>query len=161
VTSAPNQQFDDGALSGQSSAPPACDVDDCGEGKPLEHGEDWLASILNRAGLEYEQQYRADGGGGHLVREWEMFISALPPQSDPGAWALSHEYEAIWETNGVTIYSSYDKGDRIGYFYWQAGGVDSLVQVAWSSRVSQPKDIQGVLERIVREQELHEYGDNP
>lgn len=138
-------------------SPVPCELDACGEGTPLKGGATWSASVLESAGLKYVNEYRDDGGGGHVVPAWNMMISALPPEDDPSGWALAHGYRPYWKSNGTTVFGSIKDSSPIGYFYWHAGGVDSAVQVGWDSEISKPQDVHEVIDQIIGEQIRNEY----
>jgi hypothetical protein len=89
-----------------------------------------------------------------------MMVSALPPEPDPSGWALSHGYTPYWETNGVTVFGTGGGDDPIGYFYWHAGDVDSAVQVGWDRRVSGPREVRAIIDRIITEQVRKPYPDD-
>ena len=138
-----------------SSTP--CPIDACGRGTPLELGASWLGSVLDAAKIDYVNEYRADEGGGHFVRKWSMFVSALSPEPDPSAWAMSHGYRPYWESNGVTVFGSHEESESHGYFYWHAGGVDTWVEFGLTRELATPQDFRAVIVRITTEQERNTY----
>lgn len=150
----PAQESDRSQVGG---SPEACELDACGRGTPLKGGASWSAFVLESAGLNYVNEYRDDGGGGHVLPAWNMIISALPPEDDPSGWALAHGCRPYWKSNGTTVFGSLRDSSPIGYFYWNAGGVDSAVQVGWDSEISKPQDVHEVIDQIIGEQIRIEY----
>jgi hypothetical protein len=140
-------------------SPVVCELDACGRGTPLKGGATWSAFVLKVAGLEYVNEYRDDGGGGHVVPAWNLMISALAPEDDPSGWALAHEYRPFWKSDGITVFGSVKDSSPIGYFYWHAGGVDSAVQVGWDSEISKPHDLSKVIGQIIVEQTRSPFTD--
>lgn len=114
-----------------------------------------MASVLRSADLGFQDEYRSDGGGGYLLPGRQLFISVLPPEADPAAWALSHGYRASWETQGVTVFGSSDESHRIVYLYWHAGDVDSWVE--WNSENQTVEDVRSAIDKIVSQQLRNPY----
>ena len=142
-----------------SESPSPCALDACGSQRPLSQGKSWLAGVLEAVDMKYRDEYREDGGGFFLVPRWQMGIWVLPPEQDPRAWAVSHEYRPLWESHGVVVFGHVKAASQIGYLYWQAGGVDTLVEAGWNSEISQPDDLRGAVDRIIAEQLRREYSD--
>ena len=117
--------------------------------------QEWLGSILNRAGVEYTNDYRADGGGGHIAQGWGFIISVLRPVEEIERAALRFEHEPLWSEGDTIVYGAqYDGETSSGaYFMWQVGGVVTVVSKHWmGSEPPRPEDLRPVIARIIREQ---------
>lgn len=132
--------------------------DSCGwedEALPMPLAQEWLGSILNRAGVEYTNEYRPDGGGGHVAQGWGFIIYVLRPVEEIERAALRFEHEPIWSEGDRTVYGAqYDGETSSGaYFMWQVGGVVTVVSKKWNGEPPRPEDLRPVIARIIREQE--------
>ena len=122
--------------------------------------QEWLGSILNSAGVEYTNEYRPDGGGGHLSRGWGFMISVFRPTEEIERMAARFEDEPLWSEGDTIVYGAqYETEDSSGaYFLWRAGGVDTSVSKHWvGSGPPRPEDLRPVIARIIREQERNPF----
>lgn len=136
--------------------------DSCGEdeGLPMPQAQEWLGSILNKAGVEYTNEYRPDGGGGHLSKGWGFMISVFRPTEEIERMAKRFEDEPLWSVGDTVVYGAqYEAKTSSGaYFLWRAGGVDTSVSKHWvGSGPPRPEDLRPVIARIIREQERNPF----
>ncbi len=139
---------------------PPCKLDSCNENELLTHAAEWQGSALNRAGLDYINDYRDDGGGGHYVPRWNLSIQALrPTRPTPEAQASATGYgDPVSTSNGTAVFGSTDDNSPVGYFYWRAGGVDIHVEITWQgSGASHLKDLKPTFNRLIEAQQALPY----
>lgn len=138
-------------------ARPTCTVDDCGESEGLVHAARWLGGVLKGARLEYVDNYRKDGGGGHMIRSEGLFIWTLRrSEASAKEEAARWNYPPLWTADSVTVFGYRRSGSPVGYLYWRTGETDTVSEVEWY-RGRRFEDLRPVIIRIIREQQENPY----
>lgn len=141
-----------------------CDkFDSCNEDEDLAHAAGWLGSALQQANLDYINDYREDGGGGHYVRRWNIMISVLRPTraTDEAQAAFLKYGDPSWSHQGTAVFASVDQNSPVAYFYWRAGGVDTFVHIEWQgSAASEMRDLKPPFDSLIDAQQEDPYFEN-
>lgn len=149
------------AQSPTQSPRPECDqIDSCNENEGLDHAQEWLASRLQSAGLDYLNDFRADGGGGHYLPERKTLVQVLRPirPSDEAQGSFQGYGEPLWDHNGTDVFGQSKNHSPVAYFYWRVGGVDTFAGVTWQgSGASTMQDFKQVFDKLIDSQRAQPY----